>query len=144
MLTGGSRRYDLYPTKDGRFLAVGAVEDKFWIAFCENAGVPLTASGDDVRAAIIKEPSDIWVERFRAVDACVSLVSTLSEALESDQVKARGLYERKVEGPNGRQLDAVPVPVSEAFRRDATHIPKFRLPRKPEALTLEEPAKNNP
>jgi crotonobetainyl-CoA:carnitine CoA-transferase CaiB-like acyl-CoA transferase len=39
MLTGGSPRYGLYATADGRFLAVGALEPKFWEAFCEGIGL---------------------------------------------------------------------------------------------------------
>ena len=35
VVTGGSPRYRLYPTKDGRMLAVGALEQKFWDAFCD-------------------------------------------------------------------------------------------------------------
>src|SRR5512141_2488148 len=32
-LTGGSPRYQLYPTKDGKIVACGAIEQKFWMAF---------------------------------------------------------------------------------------------------------------
>src|SRR5690625_3382912 len=35
MLDGGTAYYNVYETKDGRYLAVGAVEPKFWKAFCE-------------------------------------------------------------------------------------------------------------
>jgi crotonobetainyl-CoA:carnitine CoA-transferase CaiB-like acyl-CoA transferase len=34
LLTGASPRYRLYATKDGRMLAVGALEQKFWDTFC--------------------------------------------------------------------------------------------------------------
>jgi len=34
LLTGGSPRYQIYRTQDGRFLSVGALEQKFWERFC--------------------------------------------------------------------------------------------------------------
>src|SRR4051795_13228695 len=40
MLAGGSPRYALYATADDRFLAVGAIEEKFWRAFCHGIGLP--------------------------------------------------------------------------------------------------------
>src|SRR5918998_2477387 len=46
MLTGGSPRYGLYPTADGQVLAVGALEQKFWDAFCEGIGLPADLRDD--------------------------------------------------------------------------------------------------
>src|SRR4051795_13053763 len=40
MLAGGSARYALYVTADDKFLAVGALEPKFWAAFCHGIGLP--------------------------------------------------------------------------------------------------------
>ncbi|WP_424830476.1 CaiB/BaiF CoA transferase family protein [Ruegeria sp.] len=125
MLTGGSPRYDLYATKDGRFLAVGAIEEKFWEAFCATVGLPLTATSDQVRAIVLQETSETWEKRFEGVDACVSLVSTLSEAMESNHAKHRSLYTRKVEGPDGIQLDALPLPISQVFRHPSGRIPEY-------------------
>ena len=53
-LTGGSPRYRIYPTADGRHLAVAPLEDKFWEAFCEIAGVPpaLRDDADDPQATM--------------------------------------------------------------------------------------------
>ena len=39
LLTGGSPRYRLYPTSDGRFVAAGAIEQKFWEAFTAAIGL---------------------------------------------------------------------------------------------------------
>ena len=32
-LVGGSPRYQIYPAKDGKLVACGAIEQKFWVAF---------------------------------------------------------------------------------------------------------------
>ena len=38
-LTGGSPRYQLYPTRDGKLVACGALEQKFWVAFTAAIGL---------------------------------------------------------------------------------------------------------
>ena len=38
-LVGGSPRYQLYPTKDGKLVACGAIEQKFWTAFTAAIGL---------------------------------------------------------------------------------------------------------
>jgi hypothetical protein len=37
MLTGGSPRYQIYPTKDNRHVAAAPLEQKFWESFCESS-----------------------------------------------------------------------------------------------------------
>src|SRR5689334_24478303 len=38
-LTGGSPRYQLYPTRDGALVCCAALEEKFWVAFCAAIGL---------------------------------------------------------------------------------------------------------
>ncbi len=40
LLNGGAARYRVYRCKDGKFATLGAIEPKFWIAFCNAAGHP--------------------------------------------------------------------------------------------------------
>src|SRR5689334_9490159 len=59
LLTGASPRYGLYATADGWFLAVGALEPKFWQVFCDGIGLeaPLRDDRRDpeaTRAAIAR------------------------------------------------------------------------------------------
>ena len=44
-LAGGSPRYRLYPTRDGKFVACGALEDHFWAAFTAAIGLDGGAQG---------------------------------------------------------------------------------------------------
>jgi alpha-methylacyl-CoA racemase len=103
-LTGGLACYALYRTADDRFLAVGALERKFWDALCnviERADLkPLHRTGDattearvrDELAAIFGARSlAYWEERFAHADACVSPVHTLEEALADPHFRARGM-----------------------------------------------------
>jgi crotonobetainyl-CoA:carnitine CoA-transferase CaiB-like acyl-CoA transferase len=103
LLTGGVPCYGVYPTADGRWLAVGALEDKFWRALCATIGrddlVPgqyaLGDEGARVRgeldAAFAAAPLAEWVRRFDGVDACVTPVANLDEALADPQFVARGM-----------------------------------------------------
>ena len=40
MLDGGLACYNVYRTKDARFMAVGALEHKFWATLCDILGCP--------------------------------------------------------------------------------------------------------
>lgn len=103
ILSGGVPCYMTYRTADDRHLAVGAIEPKFWQAFCATIGRPnLVARGWDmgpgrdaavaeVAAVIATRPLADWVEAFAEVDACVSPVLTLAESLEHENARARGM-----------------------------------------------------
>jgi crotonobetainyl-CoA:carnitine CoA-transferase CaiB-like acyl-CoA transferase len=126
-LTGGSPRYRVYRTSDSRYLAVGALEDKFWEAFCAIAGVPEELRDDArdpaatiaaVSDAIAARPATRWAEAFASVDACASVMQTLEEAVHDLHFRARGLFDREVALP-GHVLPALPVPVASTLRRSA-------------------------
>jgi crotonobetainyl-CoA:carnitine CoA-transferase CaiB-like acyl-CoA transferase len=114
LLTGGAACYGVYRTADGGHLAVGALERKFWEAFCDAAGLPELASHhwsrgespgsaaaratiDRVAARIAERPRADWEDVFAAVDCCVTPVLTPAEALAQPQVEARGLR-RRIQG----------------------------------------------
>src|SRR5207253_1155176 len=39
LVAGGSPRYQLYPTRDGKLVACAALEQKFWLAFVAAIGL---------------------------------------------------------------------------------------------------------
>lgn len=128
LVTGGSPRYRLYPTADGRIVAVAAIEDRFWAIFCEAIGLE-PALRDDAPAAarrigeiIAAAPSAHWRQVFARADCCCSVVATLQEALADPHFAARGLFARRVANAAGGTMPALPVPVDPAFRasEDAT------------------------
>ena len=121
LLTGGVPGYGVYATKDGRWLAVGALEEKFWREVCATigrpdlavAGLATGAEGARVRAeleAVFGARTQAeWIERFRGVDACVSPVLTPDEALGDEQFAARGMV---VTAPDGTRSYAPPWKLS--------------------------------
>lgn len=99
LLGGGLPCYGLYPTADGRHLAVGALEFKFWQALCEALGRPQWAAvhwqrgvmpqqeaSKDIKRQlaelIASAPLSDWERVFAGVDACVTPVLRLDEAID--------------------------------------------------------------
>jgi crotonobetainyl-CoA:carnitine CoA-transferase CaiB-like acyl-CoA transferase len=127
LLTGGSPRYRLYPTADGRHVAVAPLEDKFWQNFCAAIGLP-EALRDDARdplatskaiaERLAEQPASHWARVLGEAETCCTVVATLEEAVRSLHVQARGLFGRQVSIP-GHVLPALPVPVASSLRRPA-------------------------
>ena len=124
MLAGGSPRYQLYPAKDGRLVACGALEQKFWDAFTAAIGLALEFADDTrdpkaTRAAVANliagRTSDEWRPILAKADCCASIVAPLEEALRDPHFVARGLFAHEVEVGQGA-LPALPVPIAPAFR----------------------------
>ena len=90
LLTGGLACYRVYPTADGRWLTVGALEAKFFARLCELLDLPHLAErqfGDDQEAvagelgrAIAGRPLVEWLELFDGEDVSAGPVWTLQEA----------------------------------------------------------------
>lgn len=101
MLSGGLPCYNYYRTSDGRYLAVGALESKFWERLCDALerpdlkpkhllhGEAARAVRDELQTIFAGQSSDHWMRVFRDVDCCVTLVLTLEEAMVSGQAQAR-------------------------------------------------------
>jgi crotonobetainyl-CoA:carnitine CoA-transferase CaiB-like acyl-CoA transferase len=106
-LRGEAARYNLYETSDGKWLALGALEAKFWVAFCERIGRPDLAPLHDVpgdeQARAVREVRELmrtrtrdeWLAHFAGLDVCLTPVHSLEEALADPHVEARGLVRRE-------------------------------------------------
>lgn len=99
LLSGGLACYNVYKTLDGRHLAVGALEHRFWKLASQAFGKPewadihwsrgampgtpqATALRADVAALVASQPLSHWAEVFEQVDACVTPVLTRAEIRE--------------------------------------------------------------
>jgi alpha-methylacyl-CoA racemase len=122
---GGSPRYQIYPTRDGKLVACGALEQKFWEGFCDAIGLAPafiddgpnpTATRGAVATIIAGATADHWRPKLAAADCCATIVSSLEEALADPHFVERGLFAYSVAGPSGATMRALPVPVSPPFR----------------------------
>jgi len=128
LLTGGSPRYQIYPTKDGEFVAVAALEDRFWARFCQLAELGGELDHDKsqpeasirrVAAVIAARPAHYWRDLFTGEDCCCSVVENLQRAIEDPHFKARGLFDHRLVNENGDELPALSIAVVPHFRDDA-------------------------
>jgi len=135
-LSGGSPRYQIYRTADGRYLAAAPLEDKFWANFCEAIGLPEAERDDAVDPArtiaavterIARRTAAEWTATFAGRDVCCNLVKTLQEALADPQFAARGVLGRSVISEDYDALPAVSVPVAEHLRDPRTDLKYPRL-----------------
>ncbi len=106
ILTGRYACYSVYGTADGRSLAVGALEPKFWNSVCEALGFPefapdqfagdprRTGIKDAVSAAFLTRTAEEWLAAFARADACVTLVRSIAETFADEELRARGTVVR--------------------------------------------------
>ncbi len=135
LVTGGSPRYQIYRTADGRHVAAAPIEDKFWENFTRIVDLPEplrdpNAPVEVVKAAVAErigaQTADHWRRAFEGQDVCCSIVATLEEAVADPHVAARRLFAHTVKA-GGREIPALPVPIAPAFRPDATRAAAPRL-----------------
>lgn len=107
-------------------MALAAVEEKFWQAFCNAIERPDLVSsrlvtGDaaarvrgELQALFKARPLNYWVEMFDKVDCCASPVLTLEEAMGNEHLVARRMFVATPRRPQGKMTQfAFPVKFSD-------------------------------
>ena len=100
--------YDVYRTKDDRYISIGTIEPKFWERFCEIAGLPelrgrqYDFAHEKEITKIIKEKiktktREEWMSLSEGGAFCVTPVYSPEEALENEISKASGMLENRQE-----------------------------------------------
>ncbi len=109
LLTGDYPCYAVYATRDGGHLAVGALEPKFWAAFCAAIGMPELESRSfdaEARTIVAKKISERtraeWETIFAGVDCCVEPVLAAREINVHPQHAARDLFATSPSGASQR------------------------------------------
>ncbi|WP_108659795.1 CaiB/BaiF CoA transferase family protein [Acuticoccus kandeliae] len=125
LLDGGAPFYRCYRCADGRYVAVGAMEPKFFAALIGGLGICPESVNQHDRCAwpalaqrigerFLTRSVAEWAEHFAGTDACVTPVLTMAEAPTHPQSRARGAYVPLGDG------DGCPQP-APAPRFSATH-----------------------
>lgn len=106
LLDSGAPWYDSYPTQDGRYVAIGPLEPRFYAQLLERLGLDsaeLPAQHDRARwpelrarfAAVLRSKTrDEWCEVFDGSDACFAPVLGFAEARAHPHSLARGAHVR--------------------------------------------------
>ena len=127
---GGLARYRLYTAADGRQIAVGALEEKFWQSFCDVIGLPSALRDDwsepdscaaEVARRLGKQPSTHWEPLLATADCCCSVVKTPAEASRDPHFKARDVFGRTL-SVSGQNAPALPLPIAPEFRSPANSV----------------------
>jgi len=133
---GAHASYNVYRSADGLLLALGALERKFWVAFCNGIGRPDLAArhasdalGEaalvaEMRAIFATRTRDEWLSLLAGHDVCLTPVNTPHDALRDPHVVARGVVQsasgmRVVRPPFvGRVPDLAPPPAVGQHTRE--------------------------
>ena len=98
---GGIARYNIYRARDGRFIAIGAEETKFWNVLCNALGAPDLADhpgtprppealvAERLQMIISERDASEWLAILEPLDCCVSPVLTFEEALTEPDIASR-------------------------------------------------------
>jgi alpha-methylacyl-CoA racemase len=102
LLDTGAPYYDVYETADGRHMALGALEPRFYQQFVERFGVDGLPDRDDqaswpelrrrIAQRFAERTQAEWTQVYEGTDACVAPVLTFDEAAKSPHLAARGTY----------------------------------------------------
>jgi alpha-methylacyl-CoA racemase len=142
LLDGGAPNYRCYECADGRYVAVGALEPKFWTALLDALELDRDSTPSpydpaqwaacaDVLATTFRTRSrDEWAALFQDRDACVAPVLTLSEAPNHPHNAARQSFSRV-----GGATVAAPVP---RFSRTPAHAGEITEPGADTSTLLAE------
>ncbi|ACL18376.1 crotonobetainyl-CoA:carnitine CoA-transferase CaiB-like acyl-CoA transferase [Desulfitobacterium sp. LBE] len=99
--------YSIYETKDGRYMTLGALEEKFWKNFCQGVDrmelLPWQGTAPEAGNPYYQEMVKVfksktfkeWAEFSRQVDCCLAPVLAVSELKEQQFVKERNFIEHK-------------------------------------------------
>ncbi|HEX5114958.1 MAG TPA: CaiB/BaiF CoA-transferase family protein [Pseudonocardiaceae bacterium] len=139
LLDGGAPFYDTYRAADGRYVAVGAIEERFWQALIGVLGLDggsLPDRGNQANWPALREviasriatrSRDEWAGLAAGTDACLTPVLTPWEAADHPQNKARSTFV---------EVGGTPQPApAPRFTRTPAGAPK--TPPRPGANTAE-------
>ncbi len=119
-LAGGTPAYQIFECKDGKYITIGALEPKFYLALCQaikredllKAGLTENAREEFAKTFLTKT-RDEWYEILKQVDTCVAPMNEIWEVEDDPQVQARKMI-IEVETPHGKMKQiGFPIKMSE-------------------------------
>jgi crotonobetainyl-CoA:carnitine CoA-transferase CaiB-like acyl-CoA transferase len=139
--------YNTYETSDGRYMAVGAVESRFWKTLCKHLGVEQYAGlqyDEERKAEIItafrqafmQKTMAQWEAEFSQMDVCVSSINTPDEVLTAPLFKEREMVV-ELPGADGKAEKALGVPVKLSETPGAVRTPSISFGADTEAILKE-------
>ena len=138
-LTGVLPQYSIYQTKDGKYVAVGALEEKFWANLCSGIGKPEWAKKlltekdplcenmrDEMSRIFLEKTSSEWVDLLMKSDACVTPVNSIEEVFSDPHVLHRKML-IEVDHPKAGRLKQIGMPIKFSGYRGEIRLPAPEL-----------------
>ncbi len=139
LFDGGMPFYDTYETKDGKYVAVGAIEPQFYRSLVESLGLSeqldlKTQNDQSTWPSIVKvladtfksKTRDEWAAELAGKDTCVTAIYSMDEAPTSTHLVERGVFVKDEAGV----IHPAPAP-----RFNGTPLAKPSKPHEPAADT---------
>lgn len=117
LLDTGAHFYEVYETKDGKYMSVGSIEPQFYAEMLSLLGIdPASMPGqmdrtrwpeakEKIASAIRTKTQAEWAEIVEGTDACMAPILSIPEAFEHPHLKARGTFVEY-----GGQMQPAPAP----------------------------------
>lgn len=113
--------YNTYETADGKYIAVGALENRFWENLCDVMNAPRYAGLqfdekrreeiiDFMRTTFLSHSLSEWERRFKNRDVCCTPVKSLEEAMDDSLMMERGMTP-EITGRDGKPSKTIGTPV---------------------------------
>jgi crotonobetainyl-CoA:carnitine CoA-transferase CaiB-like acyl-CoA transferase len=139
--------YNTYETADGRFISIGAVENRFWTQLCDLLGVPeyVKLQYDDprrneiidyMRKAFKQKTLDEWDAVLGDLDICWGRVQSLSEVLKDPLFRQRQMVV-EIKGNDGKTSKTLGVPVKLSETPGAVRTPPVDFGESTEVILRE-------
>ncbi|KAI4464774.1 cerebellin-related [Holotrichia oblita] len=132
VLDSGAHFYEVYETKDGKYMSVGALEPQFYKELLKELGLtddemPQYGNFDECKKLLasifITKTQDEWCKRFDHLDACTFPVLSLDEAPTHQHNKEQEMFVK-----DSVSQTYVPKPAPNLSRTPAKSVSTIRPP----------------
>ena len=135
---GASLCYNTYMTRDGKYMALGALEEKFWRKFCKAVGKEEWISnhlspyeeGDKtteaLKALFADKTQKEWIDLIENVDTCLTPVLRSKDTLNDCHLRARETITEMDDPQRGETIQiGFPAKFSEELNFKRSPAPSF-------------------
>ena len=137
-LRGATLCYNTFRTLDGKYIALGALESKFWENFCNKVGredlienrlLPYEDERDSTEALknlFASKTQKEWVDIFEDVDTCFSPILAPEETLADAHLRERGMISTMDDPERGKTIQiGFPAKFSDGLNFKRSPAPSF-------------------
>jgi alpha-methylacyl-CoA racemase len=120
-LAGKLVNYNIYKTKDDKYMALGALEEKFWKRFCEKIEKNewkndmydfnnTNQNKEKVQDIFLTQNADFWVNLGLKNDIPLTLIQEINEVMENSHIKSREIFQEIIH-PKAGNITAMNFPI---------------------------------